>query len=104
MTDDVAMLRESGRLIQPVSVAAALKSGRWRVIASDPAYTRKDADFDNIKLAMTRGQPRHMWQLWQGGKTRKATEEELKGVEDYVIYAPTQLEERIRQELKKGAA
>jgi hypothetical protein len=30
-----------------------------------------------------------------GGKTRKATEEELKGVEDYVIYAPTQLEERI---------
>jgi hypothetical protein len=100
ITDDVEMLRESGRLFSPVSVAAALHNGRWKVIKSDPSYTRKDADFDNIKLAMTAGQPRHMWQLWQGGVTRKASPEELEGVEDFIIYLPVQLEARIRKELK----
>ena len=100
MTDDTEMLKRSGRLFPPVSVMAALSQGRWKVIKSDPSYTRKDADFDNIKLAMTRGQPRHLWQLWQGGVTRKASPEELEGVEDYIIYAPTQLEERVRKEIK----
>jgi hypothetical protein len=100
MTDDVEMLKNSGRLFPPVSVAAALHYGRWKVVKSDPSYTRKDADFDNIKFAMTLGQPRHMWQIWQGGITRKASPEELNGVENFIIYIPIQLEKRIRKELK----
>lgn len=100
MTDDTEMLKKSGRLFPPVSTIAALSQGRWRIIKSDPSYTRKDADFDNIKLSMKRGQPLHLWQLWQGGVTRKASPEELEGVEDYIIYAPTQLEERVRKEMK----
>lgn len=101
MTDDTGMLKRSGRLFPPVSAVAALSQGRWRVIKSDPSYTRNDADFNDIKLAMTRGQPRHLWQLWQGGVARKARPEELEGVEDYMIYAPTQLEERIRREIDR---
>jgi hypothetical protein len=101
LPDDVSVLHESGRLFDPVSTMAGLMMGRWRVIKSNPGFDREDAHYSEIRLAMKRGVPQHMWQLWRGGKAVSATPEELLGIEEYIIYAPQQVEQRIRTEMQK---
>ena len=96
MENNTDILLKSGRLFNPVSTAGGLYSGRWRIIKSDPNYNREDARFSQIKLGKYSDDFPHLSQIWIGGKTYPASKEDFKDVEPYIIYAPQQLEQRLR--------
>ncbi|MDR1284808.1 MAG: immunity 26/phosphotriesterase HocA family protein [Campylobacteraceae bacterium] len=102
MTNNTDMLLQSGRLFNPISTAVGLYSERWTVIKSDPLFQREDAKFSEIKLGKYSEEFPHLSQIWIGGKTYPAKKEDYKNVEPYIIYAPQQVEERIRNILKTG--
>jgi hypothetical protein len=102
MINNTDQLLQYGRIFNPVSTAAGLYSGRWRVIKSNPLFKREDAQFSEIKLGQYSEEFPHLSQIWIGGKTYPAQKDDFKNVEPYIIYAPQQLEKRLRDIFQKS--
>lgn len=92
MTDDIEMIKSSGRLFDPVSVIDYARKKRWRRIYLDSDYSYEDGKFSKVKLALGS-------LVWEGGNTRLMREDEKGKYEEYILYAPVQLEEKIRKAL-----
>lgn len=92
MTNNIKKIMSSGRLFDPVSVIDYARKKRWRRIYFDSDYTYEKGRFSEVKLSLGK-------LVWEGGNTRLMRADEIGKYEEYILYAPIQLEERIRKAL-----
>lgn len=93
MVEDIEILKQSGRLFQPVSVINYRKNNRWRLLKRDLDYNREIGGYYDVKFDMGN-------LIWEGGKTRRMLSEEVGKYEKMIFYVPVQLEEKIRNAIK----
>lgn len=71
---------KSQRLFRPILCSLRFAEiPRWKVLFSDPSYDKRQSDYDKIGIAFD-------MDLWIGGKSRKASKEELSNFEDSTCW------------------
>jgi Immunity protein 26 len=95
---DSIELIDSSRLFHPVYMfTTPFDKWEWQIVESDPDYVCEDCD----ELEFVMGDPTTGYRIVQGKKKRPATAEEIKGLEETVVWAAKPLEKRIRKELER---
>ncbi|GHT18315.1 hypothetical protein FACS189429_4630 [Bacteroidia bacterium] len=86
---------KSGLLFKPVHVCLGFRKKRWRFIFEDKNYNKEyDSDYNNISFLLFN-------EIWIGGRKEKINNRQ-ENIEKWVVYPPTQLEDKIRKELKNN--
>lgn len=94
------MALSTGLMFPPVHVVAAFEKKRWRSLFEDPFYNKyKDSDYAHIKFLLPSA-------LWEGGNKTEVTPQKhdallAQGIQPWVIYLGSQLEDRIRDVLSE---
>ena len=89
------VIRQSGRLFDPVMEGGAFERGRWRFLFDDAQYDKYTAsNYENISFLLGT-------ELWKGGEKIPITQQkrrELKqsGISEMTFYFSVTLEDRIR--------
>jgi len=75
----------STRLLRPVMFDMYFKDiPRWKVLFSDSEYEKSQSDYKNISFAF-------YFDAWVGGRTVKASKEQLKDMEESTCWGPEHL-------------
>jgi hypothetical protein len=83
----------NNRLFDPVMVLPnSFKNGRWRIITHTTNFNKDDVNYSEIKLLMGDSPD---FELWKGGEVFPIEEDEIDGIEEFIIWRPSHLEERI---------
>jgi len=90
---------KTGRLFDPLHVSMGFEKQRWRFIFSDKNYNKiNDSQYDKISFLIGDYDTPI---LWMGGKKLGSINtKEMNKYNHWVIYAPTQLENKIRDSLE----
>lgn len=89
----------SKRLFNPIPIfGLGIKKKRWKKIYDDPDYdAERDSNFSEIRIV--KGMPPHLLELWQNYALTPISETEALKYERWRVWLPTELEERIKNEL-----
>ncbi|MBV9928149.1 MAG: hypothetical protein JOZ96_24230 [Acidobacteria bacterium] len=101
--DEPPDLSKAERLFHPIYTwGKALKTGRWKVVGSEPEYKMSNADA-SLKFAM--GDDDIGWQIVnvKGSLRREASSKEVKGIEPLEVWFPENVERRVGEELRRTA-
>lgn len=87
-------------LMKPVHVSMGFQKKRWRFVFETPDFDREThSDYSKISFLMG---PRDNRILWTGGVKSALPLEQVEKHEAWIVYPPTQMEERIRTNLTYG--
>ena len=100
LNQDFNKITSSGKLLPPLVISQlSIKKRRWKLLYNDSNYNaERDSSFSEIK--MVKGIPPQLLELWQNHALTPITEIEARQYDRWIIYYPTDIEERIRTELK----
>ncbi|BDR55748.1 Imm26 family immunity protein [Xylocopilactobacillus apis] len=100
LQEDFQSIINSCRLFPPISISGlGILKGRWKKIYTQRDYDpEKDSSLSKIQLVLGRGEDSR---LWQNGIERKISEIEANNYEQWIVWTPTQLEIRLKNELFK---
>ncbi len=88
-------ITSSGRLFEPIHISLAFTKKRYPFIFQNEKYDKyKDSGYKNISFLL-------MNKLWKGGEQTELNDLEYaklqhRGVPEWIVYTPTQIEEKIR--------
>lgn len=97
---DFSEIVSSDRLFHPIMISGlGIRKRRWKLLYDDPDYdAEQNSSFSEIKLV--KGIPPHLLELWQNHALTPITEAEAHKYDRWRIYYPTDIEEKIKSELK----
>ncbi|HEU0185142.1 MAG TPA: hypothetical protein VFS27_07495 [Blastocatellia bacterium] len=86
------------RLFRPVFMKFLFTDiPKWRVIQRNPSFDKREAGYENIRIAFRYALPPL---IWEQGKTRVAKAGELDGLEPSIVWFPERIATRIAAHLR----
>ncbi|WP_369914996.1 hypothetical protein AB8810_22290 [Xanthomonas sp. NCPPB 3005] len=94
----IAQVDRSRRLFRPIFCSLRFSAiPRWKILFSDPGYTKADSRYDAIQFAFETD-------LWIGGTSHPATAERLAGIEPSICWRMDHLMIRVIAHLRGAIA